>query len=285
MSRGDLKPVYGTGNAACNEIVDKGEPGCLIFLSCTATSDAGFRAKIGQISEFPRKTLFPSRCHDPHSRTQFRPGKHRLQDPQQSAGPPARHQISRAPRGRRRSHADRDLPDRQHRRADRRADAGAAVRGAGGARIRGIPRARATQGRRPADALRVPGRAIRPGHAERVRRPVRGRFARIGRGDDEGAAGPRPGLHAHGRLQAAHQPLRVPGPRRVLPALRLRTGRQVRHQGDRDGDHPRIAHRRDPRGAARDRQPDRRHAADRHAQHAELRAAETGGQAAGLSRC
>ena len=231
----------------------QGRTRCRIFLSCTATSDlAAFRAKIGQISEFSRKTRFPPDCHDPHPRTQFRPGKHRLQDPQQSAGPPARHQISGAPGGRRRSDADRDLPDRQHRCSDRRADAGVALRRPGGARVRGVSRPRAPQaGRRPADVLRVPGRQIRAGHAERVCRPVRGRFARIGRGHDEGAAGAWPGLHAHGRIQATDQSLRVPGVRRVVPALRLRTGRQVRHQGHCHGDHARVAHRRDPGGAPR----------------------------------
>ena len=120
---------------------------------------------------------------------------------------------------------------------------------------------------------------------QRLRRAVRRGHARARRDDDEGAARQRPGLHAHGRLQAAHQPLRLPGPRQDLPAVRVRAGRQVRHQGDRDGDHPRIARRRDPRGAAADRQPDRRDAADRHAQHAELRAAEDRRPAAASSRC
>ena len=51
---------------------------------------------------------------------------------------------------------------------------------------------------------------------------------------------------------------------------------EVTHESHVDGD---------PRGAARDRQPDRRHAADRHAQHAELRAAQGGRAAAAISRC
>ena len=41
-------------------------------------------------------------------------------------------------------------------------------------------------------------------------------------------------------LQAAHQPVRLPGPRQGLPALRLRAGRQVRHQGHRHGGDARV---------------------------------------------
>ena len=60
--------------------------------------------------------------------------------------------------------------------------------------------------------------------------------------------------HARRRLQAAHQPVRLPGARRGLPALRVRARRQVRHQGHRHGDHARVAHRRDPRRARSDGQ-------------------------------
>src|SRR5438270_224545 len=54
-----------------------------------------------------------------------------------------------------------------------------------------------------------------------------------------------------------------------MSALRLRVGGKVRHQGHRHGDHARITHRRDSRGATRDGTPDWRDATDRHAQHAE----------------
>ena len=67
-----------------------------------------------------------------------------------------------------------------------------------------------------------------------------------------------------------------------VPAVRVRARRQVRHPRDRDGGDARIARRRDPRRTCGDRQPDRRDAADRHAQHAELRAAEARRQAAGV---
>ncbi len=67
-----------------------------------------------------------------------------------------------------------------------------------------------------------------------------------------------------------------------VPAVPLRAGRQVRHSRHRHGDHPRGAGRRDPRRADGGRQPDRRDAADRHAQRAELRAAQGGRPAAGV---
>ena len=160
---------------------------------------------------------------------------------------------------RQRGDADRDLPDRQHRRADGRADAGAAVRGQGRARVGAVPRARPSPaGRRPAGVVRVQRRAVRPGQRQRVRRAVRRRFARVGRSDDEGAARPRPGLHADGRVQAAHVAVCVPGLRRKLPAVRVRARRQVRHPRDLDGSDARIARRRDPR--ARSRRPATRRA-------------------------
>ena len=113
---------------------------------------------------------------------------------------------------------------------------------------------------------RAPG-ADRPGHVHVHRRPVRGRDPpadpRVRR-DGEG----RRGDAAPGRgLQAAHLAVRLPGPRPPRPRD---PGRRAR--GDRPADRDRGGRR--ARRAGRRRA--RRHAAGRHPQHGQLRAAPGG---------
>ena len=149
--------------------------------------------------------------------------------------------------------ADRDLPARLD-----DADSAGAVRGVPGGREddphpRALPLDRPSRRRRGV-RLRVQRRPLQPGHVPRLPRPVRGRHARERRADVPRAEGGRHPDDPRRRVQAAHQPVRFPGPRQDLPAVSVRARRQVRHQGDRHGDHPRVADRRDPRRAARRRQ-------------------------------
>ena len=141
-------------------------------------------------------------------------------------------------------------------RADDRADAGAALRRQGRARVGAVSRARPPPaGRRPRRRRSSTTACISARTALNVFAGLCAVDSReVGRSDDEGAARPRPGLHAHGRVQAAHVAVRVPGLRRQVPAVRVRARRQVRHPRHRDGGDARIARRRDPPRARGDRQ-------------------------------
>ena len=113
--------------------------------------------------------------------------------------------------------------------------------------------------------------------------PVRGRLARIGRGDDAGAARRTARCaRAWARTSRARRPYAFQGyGAKCLPYVFELAGKygirviamEVTHESHVDEIRDALAH---------DRQPHRRDAADRHAQHAELRAPEAGGQAAGL---
>src|SRR5450631_141360 len=277
-------PVYDTAIVRSNDFGDRPRWGVAYFYCAAHHATRQFRAKITQIFEFPRKRPFSGPRHDPDTRTQRTPGKHRIQGPHRPTRPSSRDFLPGSSRGRRRSHVDRDLPDRQHRRPDAGADAGPALRRKGGPRFRGLSRPRPPQaGRRPAVVVRVQRGQVRTGQPQRFCGAVRRRFPGIGRRDDESAARQRPGLHPDGSVQAAHQPVRVPGIRRQVPALRFRTRRKIRHQSYLDGGDARIACRRDSCRLAGHRQTHRRHAADRHPQHPEFRVAEAGRQAAGVS--
>ena len=70
-----------------------------------------------------------------------------------------------------------------------------------------------------------------------------------------------------GCLQATHQSLFFPGPRRGLPALGVRARGQVRYQGDRHGNYPGNTYRGNQQCPGGDRTSRRRDAADRHGGH------------------
>ena len=111
--------------------------------------------------------------------------------------------------------------------------------------------------------------ADRPGHPHGHRGPVRGGDPAAGarrRADGEGR---RRCAAARRRVQAAHVALRVPGARREGPEdPRRRAGGNRASRGDRGS----------RRGRCRTRLQLRRHAPDRHPQHAELRPAAGGGR-------
>ena len=136
------------------------------------------------------KLLGKLESNDSRTRTEHPPGGTRLPDADHATrAAPERH-VSRPPGGGQRGHADRDLSDRQHRGADRssRCRCCPASPRWCACRSRTACSGRHKQGDDRPASFEYNGVQLRAGQRPRLRRPVRGRYARVRRGDDAGAA-------------------------------------------------------------------------------------------------
>ena len=178
-------------------------------------------------------------------------------------------------------------PERQRRRSRWSARSGRGASDAPVSRLGGPARRRAGHPDQPpvqADVARVPSRGHRhpgPRCGDRRRladddgRPVLGREPRPAVRDGRCGQGRRRHDPARRRLQAADQPVLLPGPGRRGPALPRRSAR---------ADGPAGHHRGDGAEPGRHRRRVRRHPPDRHPEHAELLApAATSGGSPGRS--
>ena len=127
---GDVEPSLGQRNRPRQRIRRMGSRTAVVAAHHAVQQAFGYNGREAAAESLNHlNTLEKTPTHDPRPRAQHADRQHRLPRADESAGAAAGHPVPRPSRGRHRGDADRDLPDRQHRRADRRADAGASLRG------------------------------------------------------------------------------------------------------------------------------------------------------------